>query len=150
LCVYEPLVWFDIAQAVLGPANRDLGARRLNGREEIRSMTVEHTNGSIVHVTSATFDGVVTSERPVLIDFWAPWCGPCRAIAPLLEEIAQELGDKVTIGKVNVDEHPDLAMRFGVQAIPQLLFFKDGAVKDKLVGAVPKRELVKRLDALGG
>lgn len=113
-------------------------------------MTVEHTNSSIVHVTSATFDGVVTSERPVLIDFWAPWCGPCRAIAPMLEEIAQELGDKVTIGKVNVDEHPDLAMRFGVQAIPQLLFFKDGAIKDKLVGAVPKRELVKRLDALGG
>jgi thioredoxin 1 len=113
-------------------------------------MTVEHTNSSIVHVTGATFDGVVTSERPVLIDFWAPWCGPCRAIAPVLEEIARELGDKVTIGKVNVDEHPDLAVRFGVQAIPQLLFFKEGALKDKLVGAVPKRELVKRLDALSG
>ena len=113
-------------------------------------MTVKETNSSIVHVTSATFDGVVTSDRPVLIDFWAPWCGPCRAIAPLLEEIAQELGDKVTIGKVNVDEHPDLAVRFGVQAIPQLLFFKEGALKDKLVGAVPKRELVKRLDALSG
>jgi thioredoxin 1 len=111
-------------------------------------MTVKDTNSSIVHVTSGTFDGVVTSERPVLIDFWAPWCGPCRAIAPVLEEIAQELGDKVTIGKVNVDEHPDLAVRFGVQAIPQLLFFKDGAIQDKLVGAVPKRELVKRLDAL--
>ena len=68
----------------------------------------------------------------------------------MLEEIAQELGDKVTIGKVNVDEHPDLAVRFGVQAIPQLLFFKEGALKDKLVGAVPKRELVKRLDALSG
>jgi len=113
-------------------------------------MTVKETNSSIVHVTSATFDGVVTSDRPVLIDFWAPWCGPCRAIAPVLEEIAQEQGDRVTIGKVNVDEHPDLAVRFGVQAIPQLLFFKDGAVKDKLVGAVPKRELVKRLDALSG
>jgi thioredoxin 1 len=68
----------------------------------------------------------------------------------MLEEIAQELGDKVTIGKVNVDEHPDLAVRFGVQAIPQLLFFKEGALKDKLVGAVPKRELIKRLDALSG
>ena len=111
-------------------------------------MTVEPKNHAIVHVTGATFDGVVTSERAVLIDFWAPWCGPCRAIAPVLEEIAQELGDKVTIGKVNVDEHPDLAVRFGVQAIPQLLFFKEGALKDKLVGAVPKRELVKRLDAL--
>ena len=113
-------------------------------------MTVKETSSSIVHVTSATFDGVVTSDRPVLIDFWAPWCGPCRAIARVLEEIAQELGDKVTIGKVNVDEHPDLAVRFGVQAIPQLLFFKDGAIKDKVVGAVPKRELVKRLDALSG
>ena len=113
-------------------------------------MTPGDTNSTIVHVTGTTFDGVVTSDRPVLIDFWAPWCGPCRAIAPVLEEIAQELGDKVTIGKVNVDEHPDLAVRFGVQAIPQLLFFKDGAVKDKLVGAVPKRELVKRLDALSG
>ena len=113
-------------------------------------MTVRDTNSSIVHVTSATFDGVVTSDRPVLIDFWAPWCGPCRAIAPVLEEIAQELGDKVTIGKVNVDEYPDLAGRFGVQAIPQLLFFKEGAIRDKLVGAVPKRELIKRLDALSG
>ena len=113
-------------------------------------MTLGDTSNAIVHVTGATFDGVVTSDRPVLIDFWAPWCGPCRAIAPMLEEIAQELGDKVTIGKVNVDEHPDLAVRFGVQAIPQLLFFKEGALKDKLVGAVPKRELIKRLDALSG
>jgi len=113
-------------------------------------MTTEDADSTIVHVTGATFDGVVTSERPVLIDFWAPWCGPCRAIAPVLEEIAQELGDKVTIGKVNVDELLDLAVRFGVQAIPQLLFFKEGALKDKLVGAVPKRELIKRLDALSG
>jgi thioredoxin len=102
----------------------------------------------IVHVTDATFDGVVTSERPVVIDFWAPWCGPCRVIAPVLEEIARELGDQVTIAKVNVDEQPALASRFGVQAIPQLLFFKDGAVHDKVTGAVPKREIVKRLDAL--
>jgi thioredoxin 1 len=78
--------------------------------------------GGIVHVTAATFDGVVASERPGLIDFWAPWCGPCRAIAPVLEEIARELGDQVTIGKVNVDEHPALAGRFGVQAIPTLMF----------------------------
>jgi thioredoxin 1 len=101
-----------------------------------------------VKVTDANFDGVVTSERPVIIDFWAPWCGPCRAIAPLLDEIARERGDEVTIGKVNVDEHPMLASRFGVQAIPQLMFFKDGALRDKVVGLVPKREIVKRLDAL--
>ena len=102
----------------------------------------------IVHVTDATFDGVVTSDRPVLVDFWAPWCGPCRAIAPVLDELARELGDQVTIGKVNVDEHPALAGRFGVQAIPQLICFKDGAEKDRIVGAAPKREIVKRLDAL--
>ena len=103
-----------------------------------------------VNVTEATFDGVVTSEQPVVIDFWAPWCGPCRAIAPVLDELARELGDAVTIGKVNVDEQPALAARFGVQAIPQLVFFKDGELKDKVVGAVPKAEIVKRLDALRG
>jgi len=75
------------------------------------------TQEFIVHVTDASFDGVVTSDRPVLIDFWAPWCGPCRVIAPVLDELARELGDQVTIGKVNVDEHPGLAGRFGVQAI---------------------------------
>ena len=105
---------------------------------------------TFVKVTDANFDGVVTSERPVIIDFWAPWCGPCRAIAPMLDEIARELGDAVTIGKVNVDEHPALASRFGIQAIPQLLFFKDGAEKDRLVGAVPKREILKRLENLAG
>ncbi len=104
----------------------------------------------IVHVTDATFDGVVTSERPVVIDFWASWCGPCRSVAPVLEEIARELGEQATVGKVNVDEHPALAARFGIQAIPQLVFFRDGVEKDRLVGAAPKREILKRLQNLAG
>jgi len=90
-------------------------------------------SNQIVHVTNATFDGVVTSERPVVVDFWAPWCGPCRVIGPVLDEIAGEVGDQATIAKVNVDEEPALASRFGVQAIPQLVFFKDGVEKDRLV-----------------
>ena len=107
-------------------------------------------SNQIIHVTNATFDGVVTSEHPVVVDFWAPWCGPWRVIAPVLDEIAREIGDGATIAKVNVDEEPALASRFGVQAIPQLVFFKDGVEKDRLVGAAPKREIVKRLDTLRG
>ena len=102
----------------------------------------------IVPVTEATFDSVVTSEQPVLIDFWAPWCGPCRAVAPVLESIASELGDQITIGKVNVDEQPALAARFGIRSIPTLLFFKDGALKETLVGAAPKPQIVKKLEAV--
>jgi thioredoxin 1 len=107
------------------------------------------TNDSaVLHVTDGTFDGVVTSERPVVIDFWAPWCGPCGAIAPALEEVARELGEQVTIGKVNVDEQPGLAGRFGVRSIPTLLFFKDGLLQETVVGAVPKSEILKRLESL--
>ena len=104
---------------------------------------------STLHLTEAAFDQTLAEhERPVLIDFWAPWCGPCRAIGPVLEEIAQELGDKVTIGKVNVDEHPGLAARFQVRSIPTLLFFKGGEVIDQVIGAVPKAQIKKRLDAV--
>ena len=104
--------------------------------------------GAIVHVTEGTFDGAVTSERPVVVDFWAEWCGPCRAIAPVLEQIAQERGDEVTIAKVNVDEQPGLAGRFGIRSIPTLMFFKDGLAQATVVGAVPKAEILKQLDAL--
>ena len=102
-----------------------------------------------IQVTEATFEQEVTqSEKPVLVDFWAPWCGPCRLIAPLLDEIAAEHADRFKIAKVNVDENPQLAANFGVRSIPTLLFVKDGKLRDQVVGTAPKATLVSRLEAL--
>jgi thioredoxin 1 len=102
----------------------------------------------IESLTETTFWDAVASQPGLVVDFWAPWCGPCRAMAPILEEVAREAPAGVLVAKVNVDEQSALAVRFGIQAIPTLLFFKDGAVVDTVVGAVLKAELVKRLDAL--
>jgi thioredoxin 1 len=104
---------------------------------------------TIVHLTDASFDSTLAEHaEPVIVDFWAEWCGPCKAIAPVLEELAQEYGGKVTIAKVNVDEQPALAARFQVRSIPTLLFFKGGRVVDQVVGAVPKAQIKKRLDTV--
>ena len=102
---------------------------------------------SVIRLTDASFDQALAEETGlVLVDFWAGWCGPCRAIAPVLEQLAQEYAGRVTIAKVNVDEHPRLAARFQVRSIPTLLFFKGGRVIDQVIGAVPKAEITKRLD----
>ncbi len=85
--------------------------------------------------------GVLEASEPVVVDFWAEWCGPCKMIAPALEEIATEMGDKVKIAKVNIDENPELAAQFGVRSIPTLMLFKDGQVADMKVGAAPKTAL---------
>jgi thioredoxin len=101
----------------------------------------------ILHPTEPSFDeAMAASEGLVIVDFWAEWCGPCRAIAPVLEELADASEGRVTLIKVNVDEHPDLAARYSVRSIPTILFVKNGAVVDRIVGAVPKSVLERHLE----
>ena len=100
-----------------------------------------------VNLSTSTFDETVAgSDRPVVVDFWAEWCGPCKAIAPILDELASELDGQVTVAKLNVDDNPDLAMRFNVMSIPTLLVFNGGEVQKRLVGAKGKSQLLQELD----
>ncbi|MBA3286502.1 MAG: thioredoxin [Acidimicrobiia bacterium] len=101
----------------------------------------------IVNLSTSTFDErVLSSDTPVVVDFWAEWCGPCKSIAPILGEIADELGEQITVAKVNVDDNPDLAMRYNVMSIPTLLVFSGGEVHKRLVGAKGKSHLLQELD----
>jgi len=100
-----------------------------------------------VTLTDATFDTeVLTSDQPVLIDFWAAWCGPCRTVAPVIDALAAEYGGKAKIAKVNVDENPQISKRFNIRSIPTLMVFKDGELKETAVGAHPKPALEQLLD----
>jgi len=100
-------------------------------------------------ITEANFEAeVLKSSTPVMVDFWAEWCGPCRMIAPVVEEIAQEYAGRVKVCKVNVDENQSLASRYSIRSIPSLLIFKGGIVANQVIGAVPKAELIRRLDAV--
>ncbi|MGH1491177.1 MAG: thioredoxin TrxA [Acidimicrobiales bacterium] len=100
----------------------------------------------ISHLTDATFDEVVnSSDGPVLVDFWAEWCGPCKMIAPILDEIADEQDGKITITKLNVDENPNSSLKYQVQSIPTMLLFKDGEVTKTIIGAKSKANLIEEL-----
>jgi thioredoxin 1 len=105
---------------------------------------------STVHLTEQNFDEALTQYDGVLmVDFWAEWCGPCKAIAPVLEDLAREAAGRLTLAKVNVDENHGLAARYGIRSIPTVLFVKDGKVQDQVVGAVPRAKLKEKLAALG-
>src|SRR5690348_1655455 len=103
--------------------------------------------GKTMELTDANFDQIVNSDKPVLVDFWAEWCGPCKMIGPVVEELAKDYDGKAVVAKLNVDENPQVTARYGVRSIPTLLVFKGGQIVDKQVGAVPKSVLAQKLAA---
>jgi thioredoxin 1 len=100
-----------------------------------------------IEITDSNFEEIIKSEQPILVDFWAEWCGPCKMIGPVVEELAGEYEGKAVVGKVNVDENPNVSAKFGIRSIPTLLVFKGGEVVDKQIGAVPKQVLADKLEA---
>ena len=100
-----------------------------------------------VEITDSNFEEIINSEKPVLVDFWAEWCGPCKMIGPVVEELANEFDGKAIIGKVDVDTNPGVSAKFGIRSIPTLLVFKGGEIVDKQVGAVPKSVLSEKIEA---
>ena len=105
-------------------------------------------NENVIHIGSeAAFDKLIAGDAPVLVDFWATWCGPCRMLSPLLDEVEEEMADKISVVKVNVDDADEIAMKYRIMNIPTLLFFKGGQLVDKTVGAMPKNVLVDKINA---
>jgi thioredoxin 1 len=103
-----------------------------------------------IEINEANFErDVLQSKEPVLVDFWAEWCGPCKMLGPVLDEIATEQAGRAKVAKVNIDQNPNLAARFGIQSIPTLLYFSGGEVRDQTVGAISKRVIVSKLEKLG-
>lgn len=115
-----------------------------------RIFTTQNKNPKIeamaLELTNANFEETIASGKPVLVDFWAEWCGPCRMVGPIVEELSNDYDGKAIVGKVNVDENPEISSKYGIRNIPTILFFKDGEVVDKSVGAVPKNVLAEKID----
>ena len=97
--------------------------------------------------TNTSFNGLLEDEKLVIVDFWATWCGPCRMLSPLLDEVEEEMADKITVVKVNIDDADEIAMRYRIMSIPTLIFFKNGQMVDRSVGAMPKNLLVDKINA---
>ena len=97
--------------------------------------------------TNTSFDGLLEDQKLVIVDFWATWCGPCRMLSPLLDEVEEEMADKIEVVKVNVDDAEEIAMRYRIMSIPTLIFFKNGRMVDRSVGAMPKSQLVEKINA---
>ncbi|MDQ2869968.1 MAG: thioredoxin [Acidobacteriota bacterium] len=104
-------------------------------------------NPNVHEVSDTSFDGdILKSDRPVLVDFWAPWCGPCRSVAPIVDDLATQYKDKLKVAKINVDESSQVAMKYQVTSIPTFIVFKNGQVADRVLGALPRSEFVKFID----
>jgi len=118
-------------------------------QEAARQMIKNSNMKATIEINEANFDGeVLRSNQPVLVDFWADWCGPCKMLAPVLDEIALEQSGRVKVAKVNVDSNPGLAARYGIQSIPTLLYFASGEVRDQTVGVLSKRAIESRLEKI--
>jgi len=103
---------------------------------------------NVIELNDSNFEEYVSKEKPVLVDFWAEWCGPCKMLTPTIEELANDFSDKAVVAKVNVDQSPSIAQKYSIRSIPSILFFKNGSVQQQLVGVVPKEEMAKIIEEL--